>query len=124
MCKQIIEAVELNFGINIIRENKHYKLPTINPNKYFLEDGATVELYVLGISSYWIESFERPMRLGKIYGSRIFLNTVADKHNLNPKFVYDAENKVWVIMNAGYVCFAEMEVECQNVHKLYGGIDA
>lgn len=119
------EIPHLECGVNIIRkEDKFYQLPLLTTRNCFLQDGTIVELILLDESCLSVQSFERPIRYGKYYGSRLFFNAMTDRFNINPKFFYDGKKGEWVLMNAGYVCFAELEIEHKNNHKLYGGLDA
>lgn len=128
MCNQCEEKTktivpELKIGVNLLRGEKVLKLPVLY-NRCFLEDGSIVELIILENNNYSIECWEMPIRFGKYYGNRIFLNTMTDQFGINPKFVYDGKNKVWTLMNCGYVCFAEQELEYKSNHKLYGDRNA
>lgn len=116
---------ELKIGVNLIRSaQKFYKLPLLGADNYFIQDGDTVELIILETNQISIESYERPMRYGKYYNNRVFFNTMTDQFSINPKFVFDGEKQTWVLMNAGYVCFAELELEYKTGHKVYGEKDA
>lgn len=119
------EIPELKLGVNLLREeSKVYRLPLLRADGYHIQDGDTVELILLDIYNISVETWERPLRFGKYFGNRIFFNTMYDGFCINPKFVFDGVKKVWTLMNAGYVCFAEMELEYKKNHKLYGGQDA
>ena len=113
---------ELDFGVNLMRceNDKCFKLPLLDSNGYFLKDGDTIELVLLGYYQISIESYERPIRYGKYYNNRIFFNTMIDRFSVNPKFVYDAKKSEWVLMNAGYACMAELEIEYRSNHKIFG----
>ena len=116
---------ELKLGINLLRnEQRFYRLPLLRENNYFVEDGDTVELVLLDTNQFSIESYERPMRYGKYYNNRVFFNTMIDQFNVNPKFVFDSVKQVWTLLNVGYLCFAEMELEFKSNHKRCDGKDA
>ena len=116
---------ELKLGVNLIRnDQKFYKLPLLGEDGYFMQDGDIVELIILDTNQISVESYERPMRYGKYYNNRVFFNTMTDQFSINPKFVFDGKAQTWVIMNAGYVCFAEVELEFKTNHRVYGQKDA
>lgn len=120
-----IEAIGLNAGTNLLRDdNKVFKLPNFEEMNRWLEDGDRVELVLLTKTQWSIESYEYPIRFGKYFGNRVFFNTMADSSNINPQFIFDGEKKQWVLFNAGYVCFAETELEFRSNHKVYGGENA
>lgn len=113
---------ELEIGLNLLRNDQRvYKLPGLNRDtRSWLEDGETIELVILDDGTFSIECYTHPIRFGVYFGNRVFLNALYDGININPKFIFDAEKKQWVLLNAGYVCFAENELEHQSNHKLYG----
>lgn len=116
---------DLLLGVNLLRKDQLcYRLPLLRPDNYHIQDGDTVELVLMDINQFSIESYERPMRYGKYYNNRVFFNTMTDQFSVNPKFVFDGEKQTWVLMNAGYVCFAEVELEYKSGHKRYGEKDA
>ncbi len=114
----------LVFGVNLLREDKAWRLPGLDTNNCQLQDGATVELVCFEKGNYSIESWMYPIRFSKYYGNRVFINSWVDTFCVNPKFVFDGKKKEWVLMNCGYVCFAEQEIEHKSNHKLYGSQDA
>lgn len=119
--KEEIHFPELKFGVNLIRNDQLcYRLPLLGEDGYFVQDGDVVELMLMGTFQVSIESYERPMRYGKYYNNRVFFNTMSDQFSINPKFVFDGKAQTWVIMNAGYVCFAEVELEFKTNHRVYG----
>lgn len=128
MCNNCHENTipNLNIGVNLLRnDRKAFRLPVLNEEKRTrLEDGTTIELVILEQGNFSIECFEYPIRFGQYVGNRLFFNTTHDYFHINPKFIFDTKNKLWVLMNAGYVCFAEMELEHKSNHKLYGEKDA
>lgn len=120
MCNQV-ESVELGIGINLLRSDvKVFKLPTLDTLGRFLEDGERVQLLLLEANQYSVESTDGPIKMGKLFGNRVFLNSVVDEYNINPFFVWNAKQRLWVLCNAGYVCFAEIEVEYKKCHKVWG----
>jgi len=116
------QAPNLKLGVNLLRnDQKVYMLPTLNElTRGWLEDGSLIEIYLLDEGAFSIESFQYPIRFGRHFGNRVFLNVMYDRNNINPKFMFDLENKQWVLINVGYLCFAEQEIEHQSNHKLYG----
>lgn len=121
----MIKATGLKTGINILRsECKVFKLPSYDELNRWHEDGEFVELLLLDYNQYSIECYEFPIKFGNYFGNRVFFNTMMDKFNINPKFIFDGEKKQWVLFNSGYVCFAELEIEHKSNHKLYGDQNA
>lgn len=115
----------LKLGVNLLRnDQKFYRLPLLRSDNSSIQDGDIVELILMDGNQFSIESYERPIRYGKYYNNRLFFNTMTDPFSVNPKFVFDGKMNVWILMNAGYVCFAELELEFKTNHKRYGEIDA
>lgn len=112
----------LTFGVNLLRNDQRaYSLPGLHHfSKSWIEDGSIIELIMLDEGNFSIESFAYPIRFGKYFGNKVFFNPMHDQFNINPKFVFDAENKQWVLMNVGYVCFAEYELDYKSNNKLFG----
>lgn len=120
------QAPDLKLGVNLLRNDQRpYRLPSLDCDTHaWLKDGSVIELVLLDVSSFSVESWEFPIRFGKYFGNRVMLNPMYDQFNINPKFLFDAEKKQWVLMNAGYVCFMENEIEHKTNHKLYGQKEA
>jgi hypothetical protein len=111
----------LSCGINLISgKQKLFKLPMLHEDNYFIQDGTVVELVLIDPFQISIESWNSPIKFGNYYGNRLFFNTMIDKFNINPKFIYDELGKRWILVNAGYVCFAEIEIEYKNNHYSQG----
>jgi|SRR5712671_926521 len=116
---------DLVIGINLLRnDQKFYRLPLLRQDNSHLQDGDTVELVLLDVNQFSIKSYDIPMRYGKYYNNRVFFNVITDQFNINPKFVFDGKKQVWALMNAGYVCFSELELEYKSNYKIYGEEDA
>lgn len=128
MCNEVEEkkVPALDIGLNLIRqEQKFFALPSIDRHtNYFIQDGTQVELVLLCEGNISVESYTHPIKFGNHFGNRIFFNPYMDKFNINPKFVFDSIRNFWILVNAGYVCFAENEIEHKSNHKLYGVKDA
>lgn len=125
-CDEQTTPPNLKLGVNLLRDDQTvYTLPSLNPlTRAWLEDGFTIELVLMDETQFCIESFQYPIRFGRHFGNKVFFNPMYDRHNINPKFIFDLDKKQWVLINAGYVCFAEQEIEHKTNHKLYGQKDA
>lgn len=121
--QNVKEKSVLNIGVNLIRISETFCLPNNSSNNFFLKDGDCVELVLFEHCHASIESFDFPIRFGKYYGNRLFFNTTTDPYLVNPKFIFDSNKKIWILMNAGYVCFAELEILHENNHKRYGALN-
>lgn len=108
---------ELALGSNLLRLNKVFNLPGTERGT-FLSDGSIVEIILLAFGSYSVESKAFPIRFGSTWGNRVIFNTCEDALNINPKFVFDYNKQHWVLINAGYVCFAEQELIHKTNHTL------
>lgn len=120
-----IKATGLKLGINILRSDcKVFKLPSFDELHRWNEDGDFVELVLLDSNQYSIECYEYPIKYSNYFGNRVLFNTMIDKFSVNPKFIFNGIKNYWVLFDAGYVCFAELEIEHKTNHKLYGDQDA
>ena len=66
MCEPV-RAWELNLGKNILTYHRVFKLPSLNSDGTFLEDGQEVNLMLMEEGNYSVESPGLPIKFGKYF---------------------------------------------------------
>lgn len=113
-----IKTTNLLLGRNMLDDERKVGILPLLTTGGFVADEDQVELLLVGKGNYSIESPDRPIKFDRFFGNRIIFNTMQDPYNINPKFIF--YNNTWILYNAGYVCFAEQEIEYKPVHRLWG----
>jgi len=73
-------------------------------------DYGVVELFITDRSHYRVSARGIPIRYNRHIGSEVFIGYDPHKGDVNPKFIWDRKEKMWILSTHGYVIFPEIEV--------------